>query len=116
MLTILDTSDDHHVLKACTMSSTKGLFRLGFCDQSYTQRALITAPYHRALFLDAGSVNFHWRAAYALKIYNPIRNFWKRCSHGQKIDVIGWCVTIDSQRSHLLKLVNAGPIGHRAVR
>lgn len=34
----------------------------------------------------------------------------------KKIDVIGWCVTIDSQLSHLLKLVNAGLIGHRAVR
>jgi hypothetical protein len=48
MLTILDTSDDHHVLKACTMSSTKGLFPLGCCDQSYTQRDLIIEPYWKA--------------------------------------------------------------------
>jgi hypothetical protein len=34
----------------------------------------------------------------------------------KKIDVIVWWVTIDSQLSHLLKVVNAGPIGHRAVR
>jgi len=68
------------------------------------------------LFLDAGSVNFHWRAAYALKYIILSEIFGKDVLVDKKIDVIGWCVTIDSQLSHLLKLVNAGLIGHRAVR
>jgi hypothetical protein len=42
--------------------------------------------------------------------------FGKDVLKDKNIDVIVWWVTIDSQLSHLLQLVNAGPIGHRAVR
>jgi hypothetical protein len=69
------------------------------------------------LFLAAGSLNFHWRAPYALKIYIILsENLRKDVLMDKKIDVTVWWVTIDSQLSHLLQLVNAGPIGHRAVR